>query len=351
MTAGRALQPAQPGVQSALMTRAHKAAIILAALGPDSAKAIVSEISDAHLRAFAKAFSELKSVPPQLLNAVAREFTNEVERSSAELAGGVAEATRLLSTMTSEERVSRVLADMDGAGGAKAVWTRLEAAEAKAIADYLATQRLPVAAIVLGKLPYEKCAAVLAAAEATFAEAAILELSRKSDPPLEVLDLIAAGVDSEFLAPLAKKPAAGGSPGIVIEIVNCLPPAKRDAFLSHLDKSDPHVGKAVRKSLVIFEDLHRRLPDSAPAILIREIDKETLLKAVKFGRENAPDTVKFLFGAVSKRMVEQYEEEIAAMAVLKPEDGEDAQRTLVGVVRRLVAAGTIKLNPHTDDAA
>jgi flagellar motor switch protein FliG len=50
-------------------------------------------------------------------------------------------------------------------------------------------------------------------------------------------------------------------------------------------------------------------------------------------------------------MVEQYEEEIAAMAVLKPEDGEDAQRTLVGVVRRLVAAGTIKLNPHTDDAA
>ncbi|MEQ1931658.1 MAG: FliG C-terminal domain-containing protein [Parvularculaceae bacterium] len=332
------------------ITRAHKAAIILAALGPEAARAIVSEISDAHLKAFAKAFGDLKSVPPQLLHAVAREFLVEVDRFGAELAGGLAEASRLLEALAGEERVARLRAGSAG-GGAQGVFARLELADARALAVYLAAQRPEVAAVVLDGLSAEKTAAILDAGDASFAQGALIELTKTRNTPGASKEIIAAGVECDFLGPLTAAPPGGGAAAIVTEIVNCLPSAKRDALLAHLDREDAAAAKAVRKALIMFEDLHARLPESAPPILIREIDKETLLKAAKYGRINAPDTVKFLFGAVSKRMVEQYEEEIAAMGELTPAEGENAQRKVMSAVRRLAAAGSLKIKPIAADPA
>jgi flagellar motor switch protein FliG len=341
--------PATPAPHGApQITRAHKAAIILAALGPDAARAIVSEISDAHLKAFAKAFGDLKSVPPQLLHAVAREFLGEVDRIGSELAGGAAEATRLLAAFAGEDRVARILGESSG-GGASAIFARLEVAEPQALAAYLAGQRPAVAGLALSRLSAEKIAAVIDAAEPAFAQIALIELSKKREGSPEVLEAIAAGIESDFLAPLAKAPSAGGAAAIVTEIVNCLPADKREALLEYLEGQDAETARAVKKALIIFEDLHERLPESAPPIVLREVDKETLLRAVKHGRTNAPETVAFLFGAISKRMVEQYEEEIAALPELSPKEGEDAQRKLTGAVRRLAAAGTIKLKPPPDE--
>lgn len=331
------------------ITRAHKAAIILAALGPEAARAIVGEIGDAHLKAFARAFADLQSVPPQLLHAVAREFLVEVERIGSELAGGAAEARKLLAALAGEERAARMLADGKDADPG-VVFARLEAVEPGAVAAYLAKQRPAVAAIVLSRLSTEKTACILEAADSAFAQTALIELSRKRDASDEAVAAIAAGVEADFLAPRGATPSAGAAAGLVTEIVNCLPALKRDALLGYLDRQDAETAKAVRKALIVFEDLHRRLPESAAPVLIREVNKETLLKAVKHGRANAPDTVKFLFGAISKRMVEQYEEEIGAMPEVKPDEGETAQRAIMSSVRKLAASGAIKLMPPPEDA-
>lgn len=331
------------------ITRAHKAAIILAALGPEAAREIVGEIGDAQLKAFAKAFADLQSVPPQLLHSVAREFLLEVERIGSEIAGGAAEARRLLVALAGEERAARMLADGKNSDPS-AVLARLEAIESGAVAAYLAKQRPAVAAIVLSRLSAEKTASILDAGEAAFAQAALIELSKKRDASDEAVAAIAAGIEADFLAPRAGTPSPGAAAGLVTEIVNCLPALKRDALLGYLERQDVETAQAVRKALIVFEDLHRRLPEAAVPILIRNVNNETLLKAVKHGRVNAPDTVKFLFGAISKRMVEQYEEAIGAMPEITPDEGEAAQRSMLSSLRKLAAAGAVKLLPPPAEA-
>lgn len=328
------------------MTRAHKAAIILIALGPETARGIVSEISDAHLTAFARAIADLQSVPQQLLHSVAREFLNDVERTGSDLVSGVADARKLLAAIAGEERAARALADPRGPGF---VFARLEEVESHLLGAYLAKQRPAVAAVVLGQLSSEKAASVLEAADPDFAQSALIELSKQHDIGEESVAAIAAGIESDFLVGRAVSPSAGAAVNLVTEIVNCLPAKTRDALLDRLDKLDAGTARTVRRAIIVFEDLHKRVPEPAAPLLIREIDKETLLKAVKYGRKNAPDAVRFLFGAISKRMVEQYEEELGAMAEVKPVEGEAAQRAIMRVLRKLSAAGEVKLAPPPEE--
>ncbi|NWG92966.1 MAG: hypothetical protein HXY21_10750 [Parvularculaceae bacterium] len=326
------------------LTQAHKAAVILAALTPETASAIVKDINDAHLKAFARAFSELKSVPAALLHAIAQEFVAEVERSQNELAGGIAEAKRMLASLAEEDRVNRILAELHG-GGSDSVWKRLATVKPAQFLPYLKAQRTPVAAAIIVKLPFEQAAAVLAAADAGFSHRLLAELARTPEPSLEVTDAIAAAIEEEFLKPLACAPAGDGVNEAVGEIINYLPSARRDDFLAHLEAEDRLMCAAVRKSVLTFQDLHLRLSEAGAASLLRAVEKQTLLAALQYGRTNAAASVDFLMANVSKRMAEQYLEEMKAMPEVSEEDGEAAQREVVKVVRRLAKDGEVKLSP------
>ena len=339
-------------------TKAHKAAIILASLSAESAAAIVDEMSDDELRNFAKAFSDLKTVSPQLLEVVAEEFLAAASSPEQnDLAGGSDEARRVLTLMAKEERADRILADMGG-GGESAVWSRVEKVEDEELAQYVQAQRMPIAATILSKLSYEKTAAVLNLAEAEYAQKVLLEIARKKPSSPDALEAISNVLEEELLraapsaaededgdeepAPAAAKGNAGAKVG---EIINYLPGVKRDALLEHFKEADPEVGAEVRRAVLTFEELYVRMPASGATALLRDLDREVLLKAIKYGETNAQETVEFLFGNISKRMVEQYKEELAEMETPSEEDGEAAQREVTSVVRQLVNDGEFKLVP------
>ncbi len=334
-------------------TKAHKAAIVLASLSAESAAAIVEDMSDNELRVFAKAFSELKSVSPQLLQAVAEEFIAEIGQEDNNLAGGPDEARRVLALMAQEERADRILSNMGG-GGDSAVWPRIEKLEDQELAEYIQAQRMPVAAAIISKLSHEKTASVLDIAEGDYAQRILLELARKQPPSGEALEAIANVLEEELLKSSGagdedegedgEEPKPKNNAGAAVgEIINYLPGAKRDALLEHFKAADPEIGAAVRKAILTFEELHARMPAAGATALLRDLDREVLLKAIKFGETNAQETVEFLFGNISKRMVEQYKEELAEMETPPETEGETAQREVTSAVRALVAQGEFKL--------
>ncbi len=357
MRAPKAVERGDTRIES-WFTKAHKAAIVLASLSAESAAAIVDEMSDDELRSFAKAFSDLKTVSPQLLEVVAEEFLAAASSPEQnDLSGGSEEARRVLTLMAKEERADRILADMGG-GGESAVWSRVEKVEDEELAQYVQAQRMPIAATILSKLSYEKTAAVLNLAEAEYAQKVLLEIARKKPSSPDALEAISNVLEEELLraapgaaededgeeeaTPAAAKGNAGAKVG---EIINYLPGVKRDALLEHFKEADPEVGAEVRRAVLTFEELYVRMPASGATALLRDLDREVLLKAIKYGETNAQETVEFLFGNISKRMVEQYKEELAEMETPSEEDGEAAQREVTTVVRQLVNDGEFKLVP------
>lgn len=328
-------------------TRAQKAAIVLASLNQETAKSIVEAISDSHLRAFASAFSEIRSITPQLRDRIAAEFIDEVQRAANELSGGVAEARRILESLTESDRIARIFENADGREAD--VWSRLEQADPDALASYVLAQRRPVAALILRRLPDDKAADVLARADAETAPDLLVAMSLVSPLDAAIADRLGEAVDEEFLKPLSLKPDYSKAGALIGEIVNFLPSEKRDDVVARLDGASPEIAAEVRKVMLTFEDLHRRLPEAGAPALLREVDKDTLLRALSHGNSNAPETVAFLFANISKRMVEQYKEEIAEQGAIAAEEGEAAQRAVIKTVRALERRGEFTILPPPED--
>ena len=329
---------------SSSLTKAHKAAVILAALSSETASAIIQEISDAHLKAFARAFSDLKAVPAPLLHVIAQEFLSEVERSSAELVGGMEETKKMLASLAEGDRVNRILSELHG-GGSSSVWKRLSVTKPEQLLPFLQTQRQPIAAAIISKLDFEQAAGIFSIADPQYAHTLLTELARGKPPSDEALENLALAIEEDFLKPQAAAPSKEGVNEIVSEIINFLPSPKRNAFLHHLDTEDKEIAQAVRRAILTFQDLHLRLNETGASALLRDIEKDALIKALQYGQTNAPETVAFLMANVSKRMADQYSEEISAADPLSEEDGERAQRLIMRKLRDLAHSGEVKLSP------
>jgi len=321
----------------------QKAAIILASLGPDVAGPVMQAISDRHLRAFVDAVERLNSVPAPLRQQVVIEFIAEVERKKDGLPGGADEARRILAALGDEERIARLLGSgaAPGESSSGSVWARVDAAPEESLVEYLATLHPAAAALVLRQLPFEKIASLMSAADQAAAKEMLTALSRETGAAPEMIAALAEAVEIEFLQPLEKKPRTAKVSELANEVVSLLPAAKRDELLQHLEAHDPEAAAEIKAALITFEGLPEKLDEAGAAALLRGVVKETLLVALVHGKKSAPNTVEFLMANVSKRMAEQYGEEMEEMTDVADVEGEAAQRKICSEVRRMIRNGDI----------
>ncbi len=341
---GRMLRVSQAS-QQAPLTPPQKAAIILASLPRETATAIISEIDDAQVGAFFKTLSELTSVPADAASSIAREFIAAVGAIKDEVAGGAAEAQRILFEITNRERAERVVADAAGPALAGDVWKRVAMLPPDRIVNFLLEQRLSVAAVVLSHLPAQSAAEILAKAPDNFAKTILPAMARIQAPSQEAIGAIAMTLEADLLARKAETDSDDGSAESVSEIFNYLPTVLRDALISHLESEAGALGARIRKLLLTFETLPARLTEAAAATLLRTVERDVLLAALKHGESQSMQTVAFLLENMSKRMADQYREDLLALSPPTTGDGEKAQRAMIATVKALEKTGDIKLIP------
>ncbi len=323
-------------------TAAQKAALILAALGPEAAGPVIERVGDQHLRAFAEAYARLKTIPRHELTAVVEEFLGHFQSSDAALKGGFEEAKGLIEHFKGADPTKRLLEDISAPGG-PSVWQRLEGVTDGALASYLMTQHPQVIAVVLSRLNTEKASSVLAKFDTDVARKIVRRLAAPMPVRKEALRLLAETIERDFLLP-AKKQAKVHKPGEMVgALMNNLPTEKRDALLKFIEEDAPDIFEDVKSVILTFQDIPARVPANAIPMLVREVETDVFLKAVKYGKQNAPEAVAYIFKNISQRMGQQYEEQMGAMKPITVTDAEAAQTQLMAGLRRLVSAGEITL--------
>ncbi|MEM6413882.1 MAG: FliG C-terminal domain-containing protein [Pseudomonadota bacterium] len=320
----------------------QKAAVLIAAMGPDIAGPIVERIGDKHLRAFARAFSQLKAVQRETIDEVIDEFLEDVVRPQDEIRGGFKETQRLLSHFVASDTMTRVLDDIDAPGG-KSIWEKLDEASEIDLAEYLKSQHPQVAAVVLSRVGAEMSAKVLDRFEDEFVKAVLLRMARLGQVDQRFISMISQTINKEFLKPLRKRSLSRKPSDMLSTVINYLPQDKRTDVLDFIDLEEPSLGDEIKQSLLTFQDLSTRLPANGVASVVRVADRTILLQAIKFGKQNAAKTVEFIFENLSKRMGQQIEEDIAKMKQVKLKEAEAAQNSIIDVIRQLVEAGEIEL--------
>jgi len=340
------------------LTPPQKAAIILVSMGQDYAAPIIEKLEDNHLRSFIRALEQLPEVPRKDLLAAIADFITILERRKDSFRAGPDRARGIAEDLLNSERVSRLLGTVPEPTKAKSfsedsVWGRLNQRSAESIADFVLTQRIEIATLILSELPTEKAGDVLSEIPE---EQSIPYIARLSDTQMiapHAKAAVAELVEQEFLTSASKGGAGGAAIEFVSGLLSALSKDKRNLVMEGLDKTDPEKAQKIRAGMLVFEDLATRLPPTAVQIIFKEVEKSTLLTALKAGGDDSPASVEFLFGNISQRMAEQMKEEIADMKPLTGKEGDKALSELMGFVSRLEKSDRITLlaKPVEDEAA
>ncbi len=343
--------PRQQNLTPKTLTPAQKAALVIAALGPDAAGPIIERIEDKHLKAFARAYAHLQTVPKAALKVVVEEFVGRLgTEESEEIKGGVESTQELLRQFIDQDDVVRV---MDGINvpGSESVWDKLDRADDNGLAEYLSAQNPQLVAVVLSKINTEKASRILDIFEDDVAQQIVARLAKPMEISPEVLKVLSQTIERDYLAPLRAAPAKGHNPGEMIgSMMNNVMSEKRDKLLSYISDTVPDIMADVKKSLLTYQDIPERVPPNAITLVIKEIDVDLFLQGVRLGQKNAPQSVDFIFSNISQRMRQQYEEQMETLKPMSAKDAEAAQATFMTIVRKLVATGEIELNDiETED--
>ena len=322
-------------------TPMEKAAIVLAALGPDDAGRLIAGFDEAILRQCAHAISKLNRIPSSRLNAVIEEFLNEIDVDPG-IVGGVQEARRILSGAVDKNTVARIMSDVDG-HMRRSIWEQLGACADSAITRFLQSEHPQTAAVVLSELNPKKAAAVLERLDEALARTIVLRLSRVPRLEDHVINLIEDVIVRDFLSALQQEMATRKPAEVIGGLMNNIAADQRDFLLKHLEQLKPALAQEVQKVMFTFADIKTRVEARDVAIVVRGVDEETLLTALKHAQGRKIEGVEFILSNISKRLRERYTNELNAMQDVKQKEGETAQTSIIETIQKLAAKGDITL--------
>jgi flagellar motor switch protein FliG len=318
------------------LTNLQKAAAILITLGPERSAEILSHMESDQVERIAREIARMEQLDEDTKRSVIEEFSARCRGFEDSDRGGIQLAAEIVRKALGPQKAARIM-EMLKSRPDESVFTNLQRSDVPEILRLVADEQPQVIALVLGNLPAQKAAAVLAG----LPEEAQIEVARrvaKSDAvmPKAVARLAKA---LERKASSMKSAVSESQPGkqVLLEILKNADRSTERTLLSALSERDSELGEFLREKLFVFEDLIK-LEARSMQLLVREIEQEDLRVALR----GAGDEIKeAFFQNMSEGAREGLKEELETGQPVRLKDVEAAQRKIAGVLRRMVESGTI----------
>ncbi|MBO1924529.1 MULTISPECIES: flagellar motor switch protein FliG [Thiomicrorhabdus] len=304
------------------------ASIFLLALGKETAAKVLGHLNPREVQQLGSAMTSVESVSHSDIHYVMRSFLNELGEDA--LGVDPSEyAQSLMADALGEGAGSMLDATMlgDQVKGLEA----LKWMHPSTIANMLRNEHPQVVAIVLSYFDSDQAAEVLRGIPERFQAEVIYRIATLSTiQPRALFDLNrvleAASGDGE-----GGKLAAIGGEKRAAEILNLVGGGVDTRILDDISVEHEDVSRAIQDKMFVFDDING-IDDRGIQTLVGEIPSDVLIVALK-GADNKLRE-KFLSN-VSKRQAEIIRDDLETGAPVKLSAVEDAQRTIIQIVRRL----------------
>ena len=333
--------PAAPPPAAFVPSRPQKAAIVLSLIEPTDAAVLLKDFNEDTLLSFAKAVSELKPVPPKLVEEVALEFLAELAERT-DVRGGVEQVREFLSQFLDGEEVDRIVGELS-APDIRPVWDRMIEAPIPTTSTFLALEHPQTVAIVLAKMRADKSAKILETLDTELAQDVVSRMAKAPRPLSGVLRDIEKVLDNDFLSVVSRQSAAAKPAELIGNLMNNVSGAARDGFLKYLEENDASFAQEVQREMFTFADIVERVPATAVAMIVKDAEEEVLLIALRFARDESNPSYDFFMSNLSKRLSERMIEDIDAMDEVKAKEGEAAQMEITSMIQKKSKMGESKL--------
>lgn len=322
-----------------------KVAILLMALGPEMASKILRQFSEQEIESITMEIANLNRVEKEVRDEVLEEFKLLNQAQHYMLEGGVDYAKEVLEKALGNQKASDMIKRLKEQVKVKP-FTFARNTDPKQLVNLISREHPQTISLILSYLDSQQSATILSElpSEMQADIARRIALMERTSP--EILKEV-EGVLKEKLSTVFQQDftQAGGVESIV-DILNRVDRGTEKLILEELEKEDAELADEIRQRMFIFEDIVT-LDDASIQRVIREVESKDLAKALKGASEEVKERI---FRNVSRRASEMLQEELDFMGPVRLREVEEAQQSIVGIIRRLDEAGEIIISRGGEDA-
>ena len=323
------------------LSGAQKAAIILSLVEPADAAEILQDLSEEAVVSFARAVSELKPITAETLNGVIMEFLLALGEGT-DIRGGIEQVRSYLGQFMEDDAVNQIIDDLIDQNN-RPVWDRFGEAPVDATAGFLALEHPQTVSVILSKLRADKGAQILELLDQELAQNVVMRMARVPTIDPSTLKIAEETVSSHFLSAIQRQSNAVKPAELIGNLMNNIGSEARDGFLAFLEESDASLASEVARVMFTFADIASRLPTIAVASIVKDVEEERLLMALRHARDTENPSYDFIMSNLSKRMSERLAEDLDAMEQPKEKEAEAAQMEVVNLIQSKAKMGEFTL--------
>lgn len=315
-----------------------KAAILLYAIGPEAATPIIQDLDDATLARISRKMSDLGRIDTETLQLVLDEYLSIHESSDPLLYSSQKDVMSLLQHAVDQEKAREIIEYLEKPRQLT-IWEKLSSLTPTMILSYIETEHPQTIALILSKINVDIASQVISELPEDMQMSVVLRMSKIELVPSELVKDIEDTLEREMSESTGSSGISFDGMVSLVEILKTLDKEVSQPLMARLESQDEELFSQVDKLLLIFEDLLALSPKDIQTLL-KHISSDDLVKALKGAPDELADN---FFNNMSQRAAEIMREDMEVMGPLKLSDVEEAQQTILKIVRKLDEDGSITL--------
>ncbi len=316
------------------LTGEQKAAILLRAMGEESAAQVLKQLDPKEIKKLGSFMSGTAQISRDEEDAVMSDFraasaTGEIQFQGKEFikaaltkALGPEKAARIIESMTQKS--------YPGLEGLK--WV-----DVKTLTQMLRVEHAQTVAVILAHLESDQAGQVLAALPEDMRGDVAIRLATLEEVQPDVLEELSESLQEMLLASQGMSTQSVGGAEVVADILTRMDKANEGGIMARISEKNQLLADTIRALMFVFDDLIK-VDDRGLQELMKEISKEDLPVALRGAN---PEIKEKFFKNMSSRAAEMLKEDMEAKGPVKVSDVEKAQQNILKVCRKLEEEGRI----------
>ncbi len=326
-------------------TGTQKAAILIMQAGKDRAAAVLRSLREQEVAEIMAEVARLHHLEVNEIEEVLSEFS-DIHTARAHVAqGGYQTARELLEASFGGSKADEILDNL-GVTMVAAPFEFLRRADTRQVLTYLQDEHPQTIALVLAHMHSDAAAMVLSALPEEQQRDVALRIAKMDRTSPEVIEQVEAILERKLSTVIQQSDfAQAGGLQTLVDILNSSDRATERLILEGLETQDAELADEVRNRMFVFEDIVQ-LDDRAVQMVLRSVDAKELAVALKGVDQKVRNKV---MKNMSERAAANLAEEIQLLGPIKLKTVEEAQASIVRVIRTLEEAGQIDMSRGGDE--
>jgi flagellar motor switch protein FliG len=321
-----------------------KAAALLISLGPDASATVVKLLRQEQIDQVTGEIIRLRKVPTDMRNAIFLDAFEETMSRHYIAQGGMEFAREVLSRVLGPQKALEILEQITS-DNRNAPFDFVQHTDPAQLVAWLEAEHPQTVALVLSHLPSEFSGRLLSGLDYEMQADVASRIALMGQTGPDVTRQVEAILKQKLAAFATEGYRTAGGVDYIVRVLNTVDSRTERGILESIEHNDPDLASEIRRRMFVFDDLVN-LDDKSMQRLLREVDDKDLGLALR----GAGDPLKEkIFKNKSSRAAQMLKEDMEVMGPVRLRVVEEAQQTILGIVRRLQESEEITLSRGKED--